>query len=503
MRRKLLGIFFILNISVLASNGQGINHTWLLGYNFSLTSPKARINFTSTSYTLQSEIRKMAFETTQGNISDINGNLLISSNGIWIANANNDTMLNGTELNPNSFTASWASFGLPIPNGNVILPWPNDSSKYILFHQTANNDANLKSTELYYSVIDMNSDSGLGGVIQKNQIVFQDSLDWGIGVCKHANGRDWWIVALKDSSNTIYKVLLTPNGISSVTTQNLNVPFQFSSVSQPTFSPDGTKFVYSYGYGGSNPMHDVRLFHFDRCTGDFSDTTYIPIYDTSTGFALAFSSDSKYLYTSSFSTIYQINTDTSDIASSLQIVAVNDTFASPFPPFYTDFYLMYLAANGKIYLTSGNSVQSLHFINYPDSSGLACDVHQHDISLSCWHERAVPNHPNYYLGPVIGSICDSIPPIGIYEQNNHDFHFSVTPNPITNGYIKVIYLLPQNKSGVLEVFDVNGRMVFKMPLPPWSTLQQITLPKLSEGIYNAVITSGVHRTSKKIALFSE
>jgi hypothetical protein len=92
--------------------------------------------------------------------------------------------------------------------------------------------------------------------------------------------------------------------------------------------------------------------------------------------------------------------------------------------------------------------------------------------------------------------------VGIEERGKHDFKFSVTPNP-TNGSFKIIYLLPQNRSGVFEVYDVHGRKVYEQNLPPWSTLQWITLPGMSEGIYSGVIKSGVEIASKKIVLIKE
>jgi hypothetical protein len=504
MRRTIIFLFIIfcfLRAGKLFS--QGYNHTWLLGYDYTPTSAKARMNFDLNFDTLITEQRKIPIgSATEGNISDKNGNLLMASNGVWIANATGDTMLNGSGLNPNSFTTAYSN-GLPLGDGNLFLQWPGDSTKYILFHQTGNYNANLSSTELFYSIIDLTLDSGLGGVIQKNVIVISDTLGWGITACKHANGRDWWVVILNDSMQYIYKALLTPSGLSNPTIQYLpNMQPYSMFAAQPAFSFDGSKFAYasSYGIGNGIWYHDVRLLSFDRCNGNFFNPQIINLTDSIVGLGVSFSSDSKYLYASSLLKIFQLNTDTSNIPASLQVVAVNDSFVSPFPA-YTDFFQMYLAANGKIYITSGSTVLDLHYMNYPDSAGIACDVHQHAIHLPCFHGRAVPNHPNYYLGPVIGSICDSIPPVGIYEQNNHDFHFSVSPNPVMDGYLHIVYLLPQNKAGVFEVFDMTGRKVFKIPLPPWSTLQQITLPKLMTGIYNALITSDGYKTSKKVAVF--
>ena len=181
----------------------------------------------------------------------------------------------------------------------------------------------------------------------------------------------------------------------------------------------------------------------------------------------------------------------------IDTVATFDGFISGFPPSCcgTTFMHEYLAANGKIYLTSGNGVQHLHEINYPDSAGLACDVQQHAISLGVWSFWSVPNHPNYNLGPVLGSICDSITSIA---EIKHNFKFSISPNPTSDGYIKLVYLLPQNKHGVFEVYNMTGQLVYKMNLPPWSTLQFVKLPELSSGVYTCVISSGYERVGRKL-----
>jgi len=502
----LVMVFLLLGEGSLA---QGLNQTWLLGYSVQTdqytTSTKARLTFTGTSYSLIPEIRKMAFDATQGNISDSNGNLLMASNGCWVANSTGDTMLNGSDLNPGAFTDDYyfPYFGLPLFNGNVFLPYPGDSNKYVLFHQTGNYNTNGLSTELFYSIIDMTLDNGLGGVTQKNLIALQDTLGWGIGVCKHANARDWWIVAVDDSMKYIYKILFTPLGIDTISVQQLPNMSPYSVFAgQPTFSPDGLKFAFTSTYEISvgNWYHDLRVFSFDRCTGLLFDPNIININDGVRGYSTAFSPNSKYLYASSTLNVYQVNVDTSDIQASLKNVAINDNYYSPLPPLQTDFWLMYLAANGKIYISSGNGVIDIHFINYPDSSGISCDVEQHALHSPCWVYRGNVNHPNYYLGPVTGSICDSL--TGVNEYLNEIQNFSVKPNP-SIGDFSISYLLPQNKAGSFEVFDAIGKMIYKLSLPPWSTLQQINLPKLAPGVYHSVITSGGYRSSKKIVVMGE
>ncbi|MBL0072875.1 MAG: hypothetical protein IPP34_14165 [Bacteroidetes bacterium] len=51
---------------------------------------------------------------------------------------------------------------------------------------------------------------------------------------------------------------------------------------------------------------------------------------------------------------------------------------------------------------------------------------------------------------------------------------------------------------------MNGRRIYEMNLPHWSTMQEVNMPKsISSGIYNCVITSGGERGSKKVVVYKE
>ncbi len=252
-----------------------------------------------------------------------------------------------------------------------------------------------------------------------------------------------------------------------------------------------------------NVYNETKIYDFDRCSGIFSNPRSVSWMNNYGGLGLAFSSNSKYLYTvSDFDTIYQINTDTSNMQASMTVVAINDHYYSP--PVQTlaqtDFWTMYLAANGKIIVSSGSSVVDLHYINFPDSAGLACDVKLHALPMPCWTFRSHVNHPNYYLG------CDTTQTTcpclitGVNNLSPPDFKYRIYPNPVTNGVLSIGYLLPQNKSGVFEIYDVTGKVVFKYNLPPWSNEQSFKLPELSNGVYNCVIRSDGKRVSKKVAV---
>jgi hypothetical protein len=509
--KKVIYFTFFNLLAIIELSGQGYNHNWLIGYNSGLdtnvVTNNAILSFDANSINVAPTNFKMPFRAAQGNISDANGNLLMVSNGCWIADATLDTMQNGGGLNPNPFTSTWCDnvSGIPYAHASVFLPFPGDSSKYVLFHQTGTDNVNLKSSYLYYSVIDMNLNGGLGGVIagQKNLVALQAGLNPGLAVCKHANGRDWWIVAFKDSSDIVYKFLLSQTGVSAPVQQSLGVTPVVTVFGQRQFSPDGKKMAYLYydAFAGLANF-TLRLFDFDRCTGMFSNTQVISFTETSPGLGLAFSSNSKYLYACTARKIIQLNTDTSDVAASMDTVAIYDGYAYPYPFLQTLFWTMYLAADGKIYITSGNSVIDMHYINHPDSAGIACDVQQHALHLPCYSARGNVYHPNYYLGcdTTLGCPCLLT---DVNELSPPDFKFRLYPNPVTNGVLHIGYLLPQNESGMFEVVDVTGKVVFKYPLPPWSNEQSLKLPQLANGVYNCVITSDNQRVSKKIAVMRE
>ncbi|MBL7914551.1 MAG: T9SS type A sorting domain-containing protein [Bacteroidia bacterium] len=492
---------FILTLLLLTTNtillAQGYyNHVWLLGSYFFPQDPKGRIVVDSSGYLHSIEYRKMPFLGTEATICNSQGDFLMSTNGIWIANANNDTMINGAGLNPNGVTSSWP-YGLPYFSNAMFLPYPGDTTKYLLIHHTFTFDGfSYPPYELYYSIIDMSLAGNLGEVVLKNQVILQDTLNGGIGAMRHANGRDWWLIMVKHGTSTIYKVLFTPYGFT-VSSQSLtNTHYSWYNDSQIPFNSMGDRFAYT---ANDSVTHDSYIVtaNFDRCTGNIYNDTTIQLTYGSYLWGTAFSASGNNLYACSSSKVFQINTD----SLTVDTIANYDGYISP--PGQTccatSFWNMYLAANGKIYITSGSSVQHIHEMNYPDSAGTACDLQQHAVDLTAYrHGRAVPNHPNYNLGPVVGSVCDTLG-VGIEEQQ-HDFHYGISPNPVADGPVKIIYLLPENKTGIFELYDITGQLVYKMNLPLWSTLQYVELPPLSEGVYTSVVRSGFERSAKKLAI---
>ena len=69
-----------------------------------------------------------------------------------------------------------------------------------------------------------------------------------------------------------------------------------------------------------------------------------------------------------------------------------------------------------------------------DQPGLACNLEQHGVELERWYSNSLPNHPNYHLGPIDGSVCDSLGiNTGIVEQRTQG-ELHVFPNPTTSNF---------------------------------------------------------------------
>jgi hypothetical protein len=417
----------------------------------------------------------MNFSETNGVICDKNGSLLFYSNGVYIANALNDTMQNGSGLNPCQFTTNHTEHGLTIPQANLILPVPGDSTKFYLFHETSDDYGfTYSSFYLYYSIIDLTLDGGLGAVTQKNVVLLNETLVAGrITACKHANGRDWWLVVPEYQSGNFYKFLITPQGILGPYSQNMLTP-RDNYFGQAVFSQKGNKYAYYESEG------DLDIFDFDRCSGFFYNRLHIDINDSAGAGGAAFSAKGRYLYISSTNYVYQFDLMATDIPGSQTTIAIYDGHYAPFSPAATVFYLAALAPDNKIYINSSNSTTALHVINNPDSAGLACDLCQHCISLPSLNAFTMPNHPNYFLGAELGSVCDSltndITSLSIISE------YKIFPNPTREN----IYI---SNNRVIEIKSVNvfnsiGQNInAKYLLNKHANLIEVNTSDLSSGVY--------------------
>ncbi len=243
----------------------------------------------------------------------------------------------------------------------------------------------------------------MGKVIDKNEFIISDSLWLGkLTAIKHANGRDWWLLYNEWMTKNYYTILIAPNGPEIVDTQTVGTSV-IDGLGQAVFSPDGTK------YAIINGRHDdfLQIFDFDRCTGELSNEILIQfsVGQNIASPGLAISPNSRFLYFSATDTIYQYDLWADDIPSSEEVVGIYDGHVDPFANL---FFLAQLAPDGKIYISVPNGSRYLHVIENPNEKGLACNFNQRGVNLLNYNGGTLPNHPNYRLGPLDGSPCDTL-----------------------------------------------------------------------------------------------
>ncbi|MBX7142596.1 MAG: hypothetical protein K1X63_16090, partial [Chitinophagales bacterium] len=387
---------------------------------------------TPTAYQLNSGL---LYFFTSASICDSAGNLLLYTNGRLVMNRNGDTMANGSNLSPQLRKfVDWyydPYIGFQNVQGAIVLPKPNSDSLYYLF--TVDFDSVLWQvggvTRPYYltlNVIDMSADSGLGAVAIINKQLFADTMaSAGMTACKHANGRDWWLIRNEYHTNCYYIWLVTPDTIYPPSKQCIGHPIDLNDTnSNFEFSPDGKHFAHQVGLA-INTI-GLEVMDFDRCTGELENPLLIEIPDSLTKGVfggIEFSPDSKKLFGFMTEIIYQVDLDTADIAGSL--IKVSEWIYSDSA--YGYFNDWQLAPDGKIYIQGVFCNPALSVINNPNAKGVACNVTQQSLELPTLGACGIPNMPNYQLGALAGSPCDTLTGIQQWQQYNSITSVRVIP----------------------------------------------------------------------------
>jgi len=469
------------------------DNTWLFGYDDDFEFDSLDIyggtvlDFLNSPPDVYSAVLPMDFDATNASISNDEGDLLFYTNSVEVVNGNHDIIENGSGLSPNG---TFGAEAMILPQGALILPFPEQEGKYLIFHSgiviiQLPDDNDFACRPLYYSVVDMNANSGEGLVLEKNIVIATDDLTAGkITAVRHGNGRDWWIIMPLFNSASLRRFLLTPQGVEDrgyamVSDTLLN------GLGQAAFSPDGSKYAL---LNLIRPNEEyLNLFDFDRCTGEFSNQTLISYTGSDLSGGVAFSPNSRFLYATIYDEIYQYDMQAADVAASVDTVAIYDGYQEEIPGFDslflpTRFFMAQLAPNGKIYINTTNAVRSLHVINQPDSLGAACDVQQHALQLMTLNQFSLPSFPSYRLGVLEDSPCDSIT-VSNTKERTYQVQAWLFPNP-SAGYLQAqIEGIPMNQPLSLGLYNQLGQEVFlKKWRHNWHT-PEFNLSGVPSGVY--------------------
>ena len=384
------------------------DNVWLFGYN--AASPDTLfggsvIDFSEEPPLVYQKDRQMNIDVTMASACDSSGVLQFYTNGISINDTTDQLMVNGDNLNPGEYADSWSWAGYFLVMSEIAIPLPGQPLKYALFHLKIENHPVyvLAETTLYMTMVDMGLNGGLGAVVSKNVPILTDGNFGTVHAVKHANGRDWWISVINSMDNTCHTFLFDTNGLSGPFVSDLQPgPCCLPGMNQLIFSPDGTKAALY------NNTHGLTFLDFDRCSGTFSNPVFKSLPDSDLGSGIAFSQDSRFFYLAyDAETIYQYDLWSDNVFGSQTTVAKYDGFHGYYGT-RSSFLMMQLGPDGRIYISSPNTIEVLSYIDRPNQPGLDCRVVQHGLHLPTMSSFTCPHYPYYRLGPLDGSPCDTL-----------------------------------------------------------------------------------------------
>ncbi len=242
------------------------------------------------------------------------------------------------------------------------------------------------------------------------------------------------------------------------------------------FSPDGSIYV------DSDYKNGVRIFDFDRCTGMLNNFRWI-----NQPFAfprgVAISPNSRFLYVvPSSELLLQIDLWASDITTSIDTVGIWDGYCEPCPGGIVDFAECQLAMDGKIYIGTTALRHYLHYIDSPDVKGVGCNFVQRGVKL-LYYLGSIPLHPNYRLGALPGSPCDTIR-LSTAQPTQAPTILRAYPNPAQE-WVMVEIPDHENLTGSLEyrVYSSLGNLAKSGRVPEHSEVAFIPVSDLPNGSY--------------------
>jgi hypothetical protein len=486
---KLIFLFlFYPIITYTQTTGLGIGNIRVQGYFFNGNPRTSGYLFDSFNGNDSIKFFKIPFNhfIVGANISDQNGHVLFFTNGYTLGIPDSLVAINGDSLgcapNEAQIDANTYFGGNSFLNSMLILPQPGDSARYQLIHTNPfygniNPVCYACPLKLFNSEVVIDS-NGTVAITQKNQVLFNDTLALGgMAATKHGNGRDWWIVVLPAYKSYYHLLLLTPSGITH-STHPLPVPpcRQFNT----RFSPDG-EWLALLGIQGSPEAYS--LLQFDRCSGILSNPRLAFNFDHSlTPWGCCFSPDSRYLYTSNVFSVFRYDTQAGNFSASRETIFTTDSaFFDTVANLPTLLFTMYPSYDGRIYLNSTSTVNVYSWIENPNAPAAQVEFHFMEGFFRKGNNGTTTVHPNYHLGPKVGSACDTL---GLTVGINAYVPLAVKiyPNP-GNGKLYLQYEPPRNKSGWLCIYDAVGKLQMKTELAKWTNQKEIDVTAWAEGMY--------------------
>jgi len=377
-------------------------------------------------------------------ISTASGNLMFYSDGSRIKDERNQYISN---LDSITYYSTY--------NKTFFFPNSSDSNLISMFSMVTTSGAyvykyNLKRDNPISAFLDSSSTE----VINVSPFSSNYNANHGIGSFKldavrHGNGRDWWIVASMGSSiafsDSFAFFLLTDDTL--ILHHYFDTGKSVFADGEIDISEDGSKLCLS-----SIDSFTVYEWDLDRCDGTLSNfnevyKAYNNIYVNNNNYwshlrGISYSKNMNYIYGCTADTVYQFNPRATIDSLKCMVIWYDTNHVS-----FGDTCIMRsleLAEDGNIYIgyqrlpcCSNIGYQPiasyLGVIKNADYAFPNCYVNPHGVFLGtqcqCSFTNVLPSVPNYNLGPLIGSPCDTLTTTSTGQWLSPVAQVKVYPNP--------------------------------------------------------------------------
>jgi gliding motility-associated-like protein len=329
--------------------------------------------------------------TASAAVSDRNGSLLFYTNGSHVWDRTHNLMPNGNPIHV--YPANQIPVTQHTTQGALIVPAPGVADEYFVFSLVypgthAPPSANMYG-HLYYSVVDMQRNGGLGDVDPLRRWMWMDSALADKMVAIPGDDCNVWVLVHRLEMNRFDAFEVTPGGVN-----RTPVVSQVGSANVLP-SPNGGRNLY-WVHGEMKISPDrrtlaiaaeggqfIELFDFDPATGQVSNARMLD--SGNAAYGICFSPDNSKLYTlqkgkgSNYWGLYQYDLTKSTLTAIQQSqTRITGTLMPPFTQ-------LKLAPNGKIYF--GNNGASFSYgsqlgvIAEPNLAGTACKFTGNAVAL--------------------------------------------------------------------------------------------------------------------------
>ena len=314
-------------------------------------------------------------------ICDNSGNLLFYTDGGRVWDRNDDLMPNGSGLTPVGLGPTATN---STSQGTVIVPIPGsgNSNKYYVFSLSSYETWTIGGGggRLYYSVVDMSLNGGLGDVVAVQKGIFIDSMLSEKLAVARGNRCNLWLIVSKISPSVFKTFEIAEGGINTtpvLSTVGTGSPTQPAGV--VVVSPDGHHLAATAAAGFGGGFNSAVVCDFDPATGIVSNPLVL-LPNFGSAYGICFSADNTKVYVGqAIPSAMLCQFDLS--AGSTAAILASKTDIAPIPLTY-----LKLGPNDKIYMRSpgpptGLGGNGLAVIHNPDLAGTACNFEANGIAL--------------------------------------------------------------------------------------------------------------------------